>query len=124
MQQTFETLIAKDLPDDLLQHVLAVKREISYALMALRSLQKSKLITPQRIRGARTRFNRVSATSASIRTQLIAMGHVFNEPIFARTGGGNNTESTLASQAKWEQPKVSEDYSKDIPLDVEMTEDD
>lgn len=124
--QTFETLLAKNVPDDLLPHVLAVKRELAYGLMALRSLQDTKRVTPRRVRGARTRYHRVRDTCAAIRVKLETLGYVFEQPAFARSkvrtlDAAPDIGSDVTVQ--FSLPPTDE-FALDIPLEVEMTEED
>lgn len=126
LQQTFEVLLAKSIPDDLLPHVLAVKRELAYGLMALRSHQNTKIVTPKRVRGARTRYHRVRDKTSEIRRHLENLGYVFEGPSFARTGAQSPAETLgEAGDLSVQFPLPSDsDFSVDIPREVEMTEED
>lgn len=60
LRETFQTLLAKDVPAELLRDVLTIQRELSYTLMALAELGSAHEVTIHRVVNAERRAEKVT----------------------------------------------------------------
>ena len=65
---TFQTLLGKDVPPEVLRDVLTIQRELSYTLIALSQLQNAR-VTFERMAKAQKRAESVSDALAKLRTR-------------------------------------------------------
>ncbi|MGJ7544340.1 hypothetical protein [Variovorax sp. LT1R16] len=66
---SFQTLLSKDVPPELLRDLLTVQRELSYSEMALRQLWSANLVSAKRASAAEDRAARVSAALDALRNR-------------------------------------------------------
>lgn len=132
LQMTFGTLLDKDLPDELVYPVLMVKRQLAYALMAMRELQTTKLVTVKRVVGARTRYNRVHKEAMLVH-EVLRRNRWITEVQDATRRRVRTLDSMPPSfvgepsvSHYLNSPEFEAEYMQhpDIPPEVEMTEDD